>query len=58
MLFVPSRATLNVLLLHRTPYIQGVLKMAHYIYVTRIYVEYQTKNSNSNLVLDKYFLNY
>jgi hypothetical protein len=32
-------------------YIQGVLKMAHNIYVTRIYVEYQTKNSNSNLVL-------
>jgi hypothetical protein len=30
--------------------------MAHKIYVTRIYVEYQTKNSNSNLVLDEYFL--
>jgi hypothetical protein len=38
--------------------IQGVLKMAHNIYVTRIYVEYKTKNSNSNLVLDEYFLNY
>jgi hypothetical protein len=38
--------------------IRGVLKMAHYIYVTRIYVEYQIKNSNSNLVLDEYFLNY
>jgi hypothetical protein len=37
---------------------QGVLKMAHNIYVTRIYVEYKTKNSNSNLVLDEYFLNY
>jgi hypothetical protein len=31
-------------------YIQGVLKMARNIYVTRIYVEYQTKNSNLNLV--------
>jgi hypothetical protein len=33
--------------------IQGVLKMGHNIYVTRIYVDYQTKNSNSNLVLDE-----
>jgi hypothetical protein len=32
--------------------------MAHNIYVTRIYVEYQTKNSDLNLVLDEYFLNY
>jgi hypothetical protein len=31
--------------------------MVHNIYVMR-YVEYQTKNSNSNLVLDEYFLNY
>jgi hypothetical protein len=29
--------------------------MAHNIYVTRIYVEYQTKNLN--LVLYEYFLN-
>jgi hypothetical protein len=36
-------------------YIQGVLEMAHNIDVTRIYVEYQTKNSNSDLVLDKCF---
>jgi hypothetical protein len=35
--------------------IQGVLKMVHNIYVTGICVEYQTKNSNSNLVLDEYF---
>jgi hypothetical protein len=34
-------------------YIQGVLKMAYNIYVTRIYVEYQTKNSNLNLVSDE-----
>jgi hypothetical protein len=34
MLFVPSRATLNVSLLHRTPYIQGVLKMVH-IFMSR-----------------------
>jgi hypothetical protein len=39
-------------------YIQGVLEMAHNIYVTQIYVKYQTKNSNSDLVLDKCFLNY
>jgi hypothetical protein len=38
--------------------IQGVLKIAHNIYVARIYGEYQTKNSNSNLFLDEYFLNY
>jgi hypothetical protein len=38
--------------------IQGVLKMAPNIYVTGIYVESQTKNSNSNLVLDEFFLNY
>jgi hypothetical protein len=31
-------------------YIQGVLKIVHNIHVTRIYVEYQIKNSNSNLV--------
>jgi hypothetical protein len=41
-----------------TPDIQGVFKMAHNIYVMRIYVKYQTKNSNLNLVLDEYFLNY
>jgi hypothetical protein len=29
--------------------------MAHNIYATRIYVEYQTKNSNSNLVLRRIF---
>jgi hypothetical protein len=28
--------------------------MAHNIYVTRIYVEYQTKNSNLKLVNDNY----
>jgi hypothetical protein len=33
--------------------IQGVLKMAHNIFVTRIYVEQQTKNSNVNLFLDE-----
>jgi hypothetical protein len=31
--------------------------MAHNIYVTGIYIEYQTKKSNSNLVSDEYFLN-
>jgi hypothetical protein len=44
--------------LEMTLYIQRVLEMTHNIYVTRIYVEYQTKNSNSDLVLDKCFLNY
>jgi hypothetical protein len=34
-------------------HIQGVLKMVHNIYVTRIYVEYQTKNSNVDFVLDE-----
>jgi hypothetical protein len=29
-------------------FIQGVLKMAHDIYVMRVYVEYQTKNCNAN----------
>jgi hypothetical protein len=32
--------------------------MVYNVYVMRIYLEYQTKNSNSNLVLDEYFLNY
>jgi hypothetical protein len=44
--------------LFNTPDIQGVFKMAHNIYVMRIYVKYQTKNSNLNLVVDEYFLNY
>jgi hypothetical protein len=35
-------------------FIQGVLKMAHNIYVTRIYVEFRTKNSNLKLVNDNY----
>jgi hypothetical protein len=45
-------------IIHLQLSIQGVLKLAHNIHVTRIYVEYQTKNSNSNLVLDEYFFNY
>jgi hypothetical protein len=30
--------------------------MAHNIYITGIHVEYQTKNSNFNLVLDEYLI--
>jgi hypothetical protein len=41
----------------QSPYIQAVLKMAHNVYVTRIYVEYQTKHSDPNLFLDEYFSN-
>jgi hypothetical protein len=39
-----------VLFLKGDTHIQGVLKMVHNIYVTRIYVEYQRKNSNVNIL--------